>query len=127
MNKGYLFLVVLSLTACSSMDVKQESAIKLNTLFSAKIIQRKAVAIQATEKKSERVIIGLVTGGVVGAIATANTEKDFSKPKAFEYLLQLSNGEERTVTSRSINEVGQCVSVLKSGETPMNILLKTSC
>ncbi|RMJ01925.1 hypothetical protein DOQ08_02711 [Marinobacter litoralis] len=82
-----LLLSMIALVSCSSVDVKRTHPIIFSPLFIAKVEGIREVILEPNESKSERVLVGLIFAGPLGAIATANTEEGFSKPKAFEYTL----------------------------------------
>ncbi len=67
-------------------------------------------------------LVGLLSAGPIGAIATANTEEGFSHPKAFEYILNVNANKNKLVTSRSIVDIGECVEVISPDESSIEIL-----
>jgi len=121
-----ILLLMLSLISCSSTSVELEQAAKLQPLFYARVIDKSSIVLAANESLSERVLVGLVTGGVVGAVATASTEENFGKPLAFRYELNI-NGKSKVEVVDSFSDVEQsaCVKVLKSSESKALLLLLT--
>ena len=117
-----LFVFSIFLISCSSIDVKQTSPISFETLFIGKVENRNEITLEPNESKSGRVLVGLVSAGPIGAIATANTEDGFSDPKAFEYTLSLNENVSKMIVSRSIAEVGSCVEVISPDASEIEIL-----
>ena len=117
-----IFGCAIFLISCSSIDVKQISPIRFETLFFAKVENRNEITLEPNESKSGRVLVGLVAAGPIGAIATANTEEGFSDPKAFEYTLSLNQNVSELIVSRSIAEVGNCVEVISPDASEIELL-----
>lgn len=119
-----ILLLMCSLISCSSTSVELEQAPKLQPLFYARVIDKSFIVLEANESLSERVLVGLVTGGVVGAVATASTEENFGKPLAFRYEL-IIDGKDKIEIVDSFSDVEQtaCVKVLKSSESKALLLL----
>lgn len=122
MKRNIVILAGLCLGSCSSIDVERESPLVFDRLFFAKVESREAVTLEPNESMSGRVLVGLVSAGPVGAVATANTEEGFSEPKAYEYRLQISADERRVIVSRSIADEGECVEVISSGKSDLELL-----
>ena len=78
--------------------------------------------LKANESKSGRALVGLLSAGVIGAIAAANTEEGFSEPKAYEYKFAIGSNDLRVIFSRSIVEIGSCVEVISPDESEIEIL-----
>jgi hypothetical protein len=122
MKSLVLFVTVSILVSCSSIDVKQTSPISFDTLFISRVEGRKEITLEPNESKSGRVFVGLISAGPIGAIATANTEEDFSDPKAFEYTLSIQAKTTKVIVSRSIAEVGSCVEVISPDDSEIELL-----
>lgn len=120
--KGKLVLICLSVIACT--PVTQERIPTFDTLFIAHVESREDVVLKPNESKAARLAIGLLSGGIVGVVGTARTEKNFSKPKAFEYLLSTADGEERSIVSRSSVDAGSCVEVISPDDSEIEVLRK---
>ena len=114
--------ISLFLYACSSIDVKRTTPLEFQSLFFAKVDSREATILEPNESKSGRVLVGLISAGLIGAVATANTEEGFSEPKAYEYRLLVQGDEYKYLISRSIVSEGKCVEVISSGESNPAIL-----
>lgn len=114
---------IIILASCSSIDVARKSPLSFDTLFIAKVKDKKSITLAPNESKSGRMLVGLLSAGVVGAIATANTEDGFSEPKAFEYILTLpETNDTRTVVSLSITDIGSCVEVISPDNSRIELL-----
>lgn len=122
MKSLILSAIVFFIASCSGVDVKQKSQVSFDTLYVSKVVSRKEITLKPNESKSGRILVGLISAGPVGAIATANTEKGFSEPKAFEYTLSLQSGKVNLVISRSIAEIGNCVEVISPDDSEIELL-----
>lgn len=123
MTRIILFLSIFGLISCSSIDIKQKSQVQFDTLYFAYVKERKKITLEANESKAGRVMVGLISAGPVGAIATANTEEGFSEPTAFKYTLTQIANKENTVISRSFVEPGDCVEVVSTDSTEIELLI----
>ena len=103
-------------------SVQQEASLRFDTLFIAMVEGKKSITLDPNESKSGRVLVGLVSTGPIGAIATAITEDDFSNPKAFEYTFSKNDNEVKVVLSRSITAIGSCVEVISPDDSKIEIL-----
>lgn len=121
--KVIILVSLLSLLAsCSSINVERTSPLRFDLLFLATVEERKDITLKANESQSGRVLVGLMSAGPIGAIATANTEDGFSHPKAFEYTLLVNTEETKVVISRSIAKIGNCVEVISPDESKIELL-----
>ena len=120
---GASVIALASLLSCSSVDLRRTAPLNFDTLFVGKVEARRAVTLQPNESMAGRVLVGLVSAGPIGAIGTANTERDFSTPRAYEYALSFNSSEKRTVMSRSIVETESCVEVVSSDESDFKLLI----
>lgn len=117
-----LSLFNILLVSCSSMHVERKTQLGFDSLFFAIVDNRTSITLEPNESKVGRVLVGLVSGGPIGAIATANTEEDFSHPKAYEYVLHTNLNESKTIISRSIVDIGSCVEVISPDESVIEVL-----
>jgi len=122
MKTNILLFISFFLFSCSSISVQQEASLRFDTLFIAKVESKKSITLDPNESKSGRVLVGLVSTGPIGAIATAITEDDFSNPKAFEYTFSKNDNEVKVVLSRSITAIGSCVEVISPDDSKIEIL-----
>ena len=113
-------VALLLIAACGELERKPGSA--FNSLFYAKVVDKKPVVLEANESKSGRVLVGLLSAGVVGAIATATTEDGFSEPKAFSYTLLEGDQKPRTIVSYSVVSTGDCVEAISPDDSAIDIL-----
>ena len=121
--RSFLILALMfSLLGCADIGLQRNSAIDLKTLFTASITSREPVVLEANESKSDRVMIGFLAAGPIGAIATASTEEDFSSPKAFNYTFTLTDGSKVNVKSFSMVEVGECAEVISPNDSDIEIV-----
>lgn len=118
----YLSFFLIFLASCSGIYVERKTKLRFDSLFFAKVDGRKSIMLEPNESKTGRILVGLVSAGPVGAIATANTEEGFSQPKAFEYDLYTNSNERKIITSRSIVDVGSCVEVISPDESDIELL-----
>lgn len=126
MKSVLLLIIITGLASCSSVDVKRTSPLSFDTLFIGKVEERRNVTLEPNESKAGRVLVGLISAGPIGAIATANTEEGFSDPMAYEYTLSLISDENRTVVSRSIVEADSCVEVVSPDDSDLELLIVIS-
>lgn len=117
-----LLAFIIFLGSCSSINVERTSKLQFERLYFAKVEGRNDVILEANESKSGRIMVGLLSAGPIGAIATANTEEGFSDPKAFEYTLGLNTNETKVVISRSIADIGSCVEVISPDSSDLELL-----
>jgi len=123
MKRLIIVIAVLCISACSSNPVKQNKQFVLTPLFYAKVLTKTPVELTANESKTNRILVGLVTAGIVGAIATANTESGFSTPKAFAYDL-IADGQALISHFNSFSDIakGTCVKVIKMSNAKLVLL-----
>ncbi len=117
-----LILLGFCITSCTPVIHKESPTFE--TLFYGQVLSRKEVVLDANESMAKRVAIGLLSGGIVGAIGTANTEEGFSEPKAFEYILSTREAEQEKIVSRSIVDVSSCVEVISPDQSEIDLLIK---
>lgn len=117
-----IFVFIILLASCSSINVERTSQLQFERLYFAKVEGRKNIILEANESASGRIMVGLLSAGPIGAIATANTEEDFSRPKAFEYTLGVNTNETKVVISRSIADIGSCVEVISPDNSDLELL-----
>ncbi len=122
MRAVYLSFFLIFIVSCGSVNVERKAELRFDSLFFAKVGSRKNIVLEPNESKAGRVLAGLFTAGPIGAIATANTEKGFSQPKAFEYDLYINLNETKTIISRSVVDVGSCVEVISPDESDLELL-----
>tara|TARA_B100000767_G_C19632939_1_gene479115 strand:- start:52 stop:495 length:444 start_codon:yes stop_codon:yes gene_type:complete len=123
MKSIILLIIITGLASCSSIDVKRTAPLSFETRFIGKVEERRNITLEPNESKAGRVLVGLISAGPIGALATANTEEGFSDPTAYEYKLSLISDENETVVSRSIVETGNCVEVISPDESDIELLI----
>lgn len=122
--KTFIFVIVtIGLVSCSSIDVQRTAPLGFDTVFIGRVEGSEKVTLEPNESKAGRVLVGLVSAGPIGAIATANTEQGFSNPMAYKYTLSLSSSEHKTVVSRSVVDTGSCVEVVSPDQTSIELLI----
>jgi hypothetical protein len=122
MKRLYILLIALFFLSCSSISVERKSELSFKTLFIGKVLKKTPITLAPNESSSERALVGFLAGGVIGAVATADTEKGFNEPKAFKYTLKTKNQETRDITSYSVVNQNDCVEVISPDDTGVEIL-----
>ncbi|MEH6544112.1 MAG: hypothetical protein V7721_09230 [Porticoccaceae bacterium] len=121
--KAIIFIpTIIALVSCSSINVERTSPLRFDKLFIATVEERIRITLEPNESKSGRVLVGLISAGPIGALATANTEEGFSDPTAFKYTLSVDTNETKLIVSRSIAEIGNCVEVISPDESKLELL-----
>lgn len=115
-------LVTLLLVACSSINVERKSKLRFDSLFFGKVESRKVLTLEPNESRSGRAFVGLLSAGPFGAVAAATTEDNFSEPMAYEYMLRIDDSESKSVVSRSVANEDDCVEVISTDESEMELL-----
>jgi|TARA_B100000959_G_C14766209_1_gene535528 hypothetical protein len=122
MRQLILLVIILGITSCSSISVKRKSTLAFETLFIAEVIGKRQIILEANESLSGRALVGLLSGGVIGAVAAANVEDGFSNPKAFSYTLAINEQETHEIVSYSVVDIGACVEVISPDDSSIEIL-----
>ncbi|MDB9953393.1 hypothetical protein OAD57_08410 [Porticoccaceae bacterium] len=113
--KCHLILGIASiLGACSDIVLQEKQSIVFERLFVGIVNSKESIVLAPSESKSDRVLIGFLALGPIGAIATANTEGEFSRPSASRYKITLEANKDREVVSYSSVDVGDCVEVIST-------------
>ena len=118
-----IFISLFAVSACSSINVREESNPEFETLFIAKVVGKKQVTLEANESKSGRALVGFLAGGIIGAIAASDTEEGFSSPQAFSYTLNINQEGTREVLSYSLVDIGECVEAISPDNSSIEILM----
>lgn len=118
-----LLIAIIGLASCSSIEVQRTAPLSFDTLYIGTVEGGQKVTLEPNESKTGRVLVGLVSAGPIGAIATANTEEGFSNPIAYKYTLSLASEEDKTVVSRSLVDTGSCVEVVSPDESNIELLI----
>ena len=116
-------ITILCFISCSSIDVKRQNKLVLQQLFYAEVVGKESISLASNESMTGRVLIGLISAGLVGAIATANTEPGLSSSVAWRYDL-IIDGETkiRKINSFSDVKIDSWVKVIKASGTSMLLL-----
>jgi len=120
------FMVVSGLWSCSSIELRRKESVVIEPLFYATIVNKVPIELEENESMAGRVLIGLATSGLVGAVATAYTEPGFSRPKAFDYemLVDGTTNKEKFISFSDVAN-GSCVRVFYTSGTKMKLLRVT--
>lgn len=116
-------LLTATLLACGQL--KDTHPPTTTNLGVARVLSAEAASAQTGESKSGRIVLGLIAGGVTGALIGASAEGDLGTANLSRYQLELPDRSTATVTSFSIVAIGDCVIVSRVGDKPERILERT--
>jgi hypothetical protein len=104
-------LLVL-LSGCSIGGLKRTDGSEVVELGIARVLHVDSLVIESEESLSDRVLVGVATGGIVGGAAAAGTEEGISEQQIMRYVVELNSGNHEIFKSRSIAQLGDCVRIL---------------
>lgn len=115
-------LIISAVTACSWGELQTVPKHSGGFDEIGKVLDREPVVIKGDESLASRIVVGTVSAGIIGGVATAITEPGFTKSTAWLYHIKNPNGEYISLVSRSIIEEGDCTSIKKYTVSELPIL-----